>query len=241
MTEQDFLKNYDPRKFDRPSTAVDSAIFTVNEGELKVLLIQRDQHPFLEKWSLVGGYVNMEQDASLEATALRKLKEKTGFSSPYLEQVISLGNAERDPRGWTMSTIYYALIPYDSIKLNAGKGALDARMVSVEEAQGMELSFDHNHVLDLCLERLRNKALYTTLPVHLMQGHFTLSELQSVYEAILGHSIQQKSFRRRMEASECIQETGEMRETTRRPAMTYRLIKGAGLHYFTRNLESINL
>ncbi len=241
MTEKEFLKNYDPSAFERPSTAVDSVIFTVYQEELQVLLIKRDELPFHGKWSLVGGYVNIHQDDSLDATALRKLEEKTGFSSPYLEQVMSIGGKERDPRGWTISTIYYALIPHDALNLNPGKGASDAKMTSIAEALNMELAFDHKTVLKHCLERLRNKALYTTLPVHLMRGNFTLSELQSIFETILGHTIQQKSFRRRMLGSETLEETGEMRETTRRPAMTYRLKAGVSPHYFTRNLESVHL
>ena len=241
MTEAEFLKNYDVSKFDRPSAAVDSAIFSIHQGELSVLLIKRDEHPFLGQWSLVGGYINMDLDTSLEETAMRKLQEKTGFASPYLEQVISIGGAERDPRGWTVSTIYYALVPYEKISLNAGSGASDARLIPVNKALETNLAFDHSHVLTLCLNRLRNKALYTTLPVHLMQDSFTLSEIQAVYETILGHTIQQKSFRRRMLASEVIEETGEMRETSRRPAMTYRIRTGVSAHYFTRNLESIHL
>ena len=154
MTEKEFIKNYDPSKFERPSTAVDSAIFSVYDGELKVLLIQRNEHPFLGQWSLVGGYVDIHQDESLDATALRKLEEKTGFCSPYLEQVVSIGGKDRDPRGWTISTIYYALIPYDDLQLNAGNGASDVKMFSVTEATKMKLAFDHNAVLELCLDRL---------------------------------------------------------------------------------------
>ena len=235
MTEAEFLQTYDASVYARPSTAVDSAIFTVREGELCVLLIQREEHPALGQWSLVGGYVDIEKDDDLEATALRKLREKTGFDSPYLEQVQSIGGKTRDPRGWTISTLYYALVPYTKMTIDEAK----ARLVPVSECQ--ELAFDHEILLQLSLERVRNKALYTTLPVHLMAGDFTLSELQAVYECIIGHKIQAKSFRRRMEASGVIEETGEMKETSRRPAMTYRLVAGAETHFFTRNIESVNL
>ena len=111
MTEKEFIKNYDPSKFERPSTAVDSAIFSVHDDELKVLLIQRNEHPFLSQWSLVGGYVDIHQDASLDATALRKLEEKTGFRSPYLEQVVSIGGKDRDPRGWTTVSYTHLTLP----------------------------------------------------------------------------------------------------------------------------------
>ena len=241
MTEDEFLAEYNPNDYQRPSTAVDSAIFTVHQGELLVLLIKRAEHPCLGQWSLVGGYVDIGQDSSLEATALRKLRDKTSFASPYLEQVMSIGGPDRDARGWTISTIYYALIPHSTFDLRAKHGASEAALIPVQEALDLPLAFDHAAVLQQCLERLRSKTLYTTLPVYLMEQDFTLSELQGVYESILGHSIQQKSFRRRMEASGVIQETGALRQTGRRPAALYRKLPDLAPHYFVRNLESISV
>lgn len=241
ISEEQFLSTYDASLYDRPSTAVDSAIFTIMDDTLAVLMIQRGAHPDLAKWSLVGGYVNMESDLDLVSTARRKLIEKTALDCPYLEQVMTIGNATRDPRGWTISTAYFALLPWQEMELCAGNGALDIKWITLESIAKLDLAFDHKMILEKCLERLKTKALYTTLPVNLMQGDFTLSELQSVYETVLGKTIQAKSFRRRILGCSVIEETGESRATGKRPAKLYRLITNTDTHYFNRNLESVNL
>ncbi len=241
MTEKEFLYSYDSSVYEHPSVAVDSSIFTIKDGSLSVLLVKRAEHPFIEKWSLIGGYVKMDLDEDLTSTAMRKLLEKTSLKCPYLEQVLTVGNAIRDPRGWTLVTTYFALLPWQKMNLQVGNGALEVQWFSVKKALEMDLAFDHKMLLEKSLERLRAKSLYTTLPINLMQGNFTLVELQAVYEAILDQPIQAKSFRRRMLGSEIIEETGKFRETSRRPAMTYRIRQGEEAHYFIRNLESIQL
>src|SRR5687767_212962 len=100
--------------FERPLVSVDVAIFSVLQGELRVLLARRPEgeaEPYPGRWSLPGGFVDVHRDASLQACALRKLKEKTGVASPYLEQLGSWGDAKRDPRGWSSTHAYFALIP----------------------------------------------------------------------------------------------------------------------------------
>ncbi|MEO0413628.1 MAG: NUDIX domain-containing protein [Verrucomicrobiota bacterium] len=237
--EEVFLSEYDPRQYDRPSTAVDTAIFTIREDQLQVLLIKREEHPFLGRWSLVGGYVDMQRDSDLESTAKRKLLEKTGIATSYLEQVITVGNRERDPRGWTLSTVYFALLPWKKIQLRAGAGADDVSWVPLNKVSADDLAFDHWNLLEQSLERLRSKTLYTTLPVNLMEGEFTLSELQQTYETILDKPMQAKSFRRRIEASGAIIESGNMRATGKRPAQLYLRNENADTHFFARTMESL--
>ena len=237
--EAQFWKDYDPSQFKKPSMAVDTAIFTIRDSELHVLLIQRDEYPFKNQWSLVGGYINIQTDHSLGDTAKRKLKEKTGVDTPYLEQVETVGNSTRDPRQWTVSTSYFALLPSEGIKLRVGKGASDIQWLRVSEALSTNLAFDHKSILSNCLERLRAKSLYTTLPINLMPEAFTLSELQSVYEIILNQTIQQKSFRRRIESCDLLEETGEMKATGKRPAALYRIKEQAQTHFFARTIESL--
>lgn len=237
--EAKFWKDYDPSKFKKPSMAVDTAIFTIRDSDLYVLMIQRDEHPFKDQWSLVGGYIDIEKDHSLEDTAKRKLEEKTGVSTPYLEQVGTIGNGTRDPREWTVSTSYFALIPSESIKLKAGKGATNIQWMKVDILMETDLAFDHLLILSNCLERLRAKSLYTTLPINLMPEVFTFSKLQQVYEIILNKKIQQKSFRRRIETSDILEETGDMQATGKRPATLYRIKEAAKTHFFTRTIESL--
>ena len=237
-TEQEFLTNYNPNDFARPSTTVDNVIYSVIDDALHVLLVKRENHPFQGQWSLVGGFVDLETDDDLEATAKRKLEEKTGVKTPYLEQFYTKGNKTRDPRCWSITTVYFALISSVGIELNIGKGATDIQWFKVADGSVQaDLAFDHADILRECTQRLQNKVLYTSLPLYLMPEHFTLSELQTIYETILGNSIVTKAFRRRMLGADIIEETGEMKQTGRRPAALYRCKPDAKTHFFVRNLE----
>lgn len=237
-TEQEFLEHYDPSIFKRPSTAVDSVIYTVLDNKLHVLLIKRDNFPFKDQWSLVGGFVDLEKDEDLEATAKRKLLEKTGVKSPYLEQYYTFGSNYRDPRGWWITTVYFALLSYKSINLKVGTGAKDIKWSPVKSGEVEEkLAFDHTKILKGCTERLKNKVLYTSLPIHLMPECFTLNELKGVYESILETTLENKSFRRRILGANILEETGEMKKTGRRPATLYRRSTKNPTHYFVRNIE----
>lgn len=239
QAEADFLRTYDASAFERPNVSVDTVIFTVSAGELQVLLVQREHHPSQGQWSLVGGFIDVKHDKALIDTAKRKLEEKTGVKTPYLEQFCSYGNKTRDPRGWSVTTVYFALIPAEGITLQAGQGATDIKWASITGGKVKDkLAFDHAQILAECTERLKSKVLYTSLPVHLMPEEFTLAELQKVYEIILGEKLEHKSFRRRILAAEIIEETGKTKETGRRPAMIYRKKKGEGTHFFVRNIES---
>lgn len=220
MTESEFLKAYNPKDFDAPLCTVDMAIFAVEAGELKVLLVQRSEHPHKGRWGLPGGFADLKRDRSIDATAHRKLAEKTGIKTPYLEQVESIGNATRDPRGWSVTLLYFALIDFDAF--GPVDGSEETKWVPIDEALTYDLAFDHKTLLQKAINRLRNKTRYTALPISLMPEHFTLTELQNMFELILDSSLQKKSFRRRMEASGLLVETGEMRSTIRRPAALFR-------------------
>lgn len=238
-TEAEFLKAYDANAFERPNVSVDTVIFTVSGGQLQVLLVQREHHPCQGLWSLVGGFIDVQKDKALIDTAKRKLAEKTGVKTPYLEQFCSYGNKTRDPRGWSVTTVYFALIPVEGITLQAGQGATDIKWAVIKDGKVKDkLAFDHAQILAECSERLKSKVLYTSLPVHLMPEEFTLAELQRVYEIILGDTLEHKSFRRRILAADIIEETGKTKDTGRRPAMIYRKKKGEGTHFFVRNIES---
>ncbi len=118
ISEKTFLKNYNVHDFEVPLTSVDMAIFTLKEHQLQVLLVKRAQHPALGKWALPGGFIDANKDQTLADTAQRKLQEKTGVDTPYLEQVETFGTAKRDPRGWSVTVAYLALIACDDIRLD---------------------------------------------------------------------------------------------------------------------------
>lgn len=238
QTEEDFLRNYDSSAFEKPITSVDIVIFTVLNNHLHVLTIKRAEHPFKDLWSLVGGFIDLQNDADLESAAMRKLKEKTGVKSPYLEQFGTIGNRSRDPREWSVTTVYFALIPCHTVKLQPGKGTIDIKWSKVIDGKIKDkLAFDHSDILAKCTERLRSKVLYTSLPIYLMPKDFTLGELQKVYEVILDKKIDHKSFRRRILNAEIIEDIGKMRHEGKRPAHLYQLKEMNSPHFFVRNIE----
>lgn len=243
LSESDFLKSYDPDAFDRPNASVDTVIFTVIDDAPHVLLVKREYHPYQGQWALVGGFIDLKMDDSLEDTAKRKLKEKTGVKTPYLEQWGTIGNKSRDPRYWSITTVYFALIPADGVVLEKGDGATDIAWTKVEKNGVVKehMAFDHAHILKECYERLRQKILYTSLPLFLMKGPFTIAELQKTYETLIGHDIEAKSFRRRILSADLVKETGDMRHGGRRPAKLYELVKREEPHFFLRNMEGVTL
>jgi ADP-ribose pyrophosphatase YjhB (NUDIX family) len=225
--------------FARPSALVDTVIFTVLDGSLQVLTVKRANQPYKDVWSLVGGFVDVHQDKDIEETARRKLEEKTGVKTPYLEQYGSIGNATRDPRGWSVTNVYFALLPSHTVHLQIGEGAIDIKWSKISNDRVVdELAFDHEEILKGCIERLRSKVVYTSLPVHLMPTDFTLKDLQTVYEIILDKKLEHKSFRRRVLSADILEETGEMSHDRGRPAVLYRP-KSQETHFFVRNIEGV--
>lgn len=232
-------KEYNLPYFKYPLATVDVVIFTIINDQLYALTIKRTEEPYKGMWSLVGGIVDIQQDQDLIITAKRKLQEKTSVQTPYLEQFETIGNVNRDPRGWSITTVYFALIPSQGIELKTGKGAEDIKWSKVEQGQVKDsLAFDHTEILSKCTKRLRSKVLYTSLPVYLMPKEFTLSELQKIYEIILGKKIDHKSFRRRMLSADILEESAERRHKGRKPAQLYHLKDSSETHFFMRNLES---
>ncbi len=224
--------------YPRPIASVDLAIFAVSESGLEVLLMQRAAEPFADRWALPGGWIHVDEDPDLEAAARRVLQDKTGVETPYLEQLQTTGNATRDPRGWSMSIAYVALVSPDAVSLRHGSNAADVAWTPVEgESVGVRLAFDHAAILASALTRLRNKVEYSTLPVHLLPARFTLSELQSVYERILGRKLDKSAFRKRMAEADFVEPVpGEMRRASNRPAQIYRLKEGLETVFFDRTI-----
>ena len=227
--------------FARPLTTVDLVIFTVLEDRLQVLLVRRPDHqnePFPGLWALPGGFVDVEQDRDLDACALRKLREKTGVSAPYLEQLGSWGSATRDPRGWAATHVYFALIPVEPVALEKGANAADVHWFPVVgNGVAPELAFDHAAILRAALERLRNKVEYTSLPAYLLPEEFTLSELQHAYEVVLERAIEKSAFRTRVQAAGLVEPVATKRTGPNRPAQLYRLKQPGKPVFFPRTFN----
>ncbi len=207
--------------YPRPAVTVDIILFTFYAGDLKVLLIQRKGEPFQSKWALPGGFVGMDEDLSVAAR--RELAEETSVTDVYLEQLYTFGQPDRDPRGRVITVAYFALLSADQtagLQLQSNSDADDVRWWSMYALP--ELAFDHARILDYAMQRLRWKLEWTALGFLLLPAEFTLSELQKVYERVLDEPLDKRNFRRKMLATDVLEETGNIREGDHRPAKLYR-------------------
>ena len=191
---------------------VDVVIFTILDNALSVLLVNRGD------WAIPGGFVLDEE--SLEEAARRRLREKTGVADVYLEQLYTFGEPGRDPRGRIITVAYYALISSDHRPLDQGTHEIEARWWPVS-ALPDALAFDHRDILDYAVQRLRAKIEYTTVGFQLLPSEFTLSELQAVYEAILGRPLDKRNFRKRVEQLDVVIALDRWRTGASRPARLY--------------------
>jgi 8-oxo-dGTP diphosphatase len=187
---------------------------------------------------LPGGFVDVTQDKDLLACARRKLLEKTGVASPYLEQLGSWGSATRDPRGWSATHAWFALIPAQDVALAKGANAAGVAWAEVDRViEKPRLAFDHADILRAAVERLRGKVEYTSLPAFLLPEPFTLPQLQRVYEIVLGRPVDKSGFRTRMMAADFLQEAGVMESDANRPPMGYRLKDRSAPVFFPRTFS----
>lgn len=212
--------------YPRPSVTVDIILFTFTDDDLQVLLIERKHPPFAGAWALPGGFV--EQDEDLDNAALRELAEETNVSDLYLEQLYTFGQPDRDPRTRVITVSYFALLSADQAARLDIRGQSDAKEVCWWSMYGLpDLAFDHARILQYALQRLRWKLEWTALGFLLLPAEFTLSELQKVYETVLGEPLDKRNFRRKMLAAGVLEETGRVRQGDHRPARLYRFTSAA--------------
>lgn len=215
-------------EYPRPALAVDCVVFGLGEPNLEVLLFERAEPPCQDRWALPGGFVRVSDDSSqgesLEEAARRQLREKTNVEVTYLEQLYTFGDPGRDTRGRVVSVAYYGLVRTKDHAASPGRKAKGAHWFSVTngkkgrsafevlctggdsdvlvgDANGRDwepLAFDHGRVLNLALDRLRAKIRYAPIGFNLLPPQFTLGQLQALYEAILGRSVDKANFRKKL-------------------------------------------
>ncbi|MGC1305810.1 MAG: NUDIX domain-containing protein [Phormidesmis sp.] len=192
--------------YPRPALTVDCVVFGYEAmAALKVLLIERNLPPYEGEWALPGGFVQV--DESVDAAAVRELREETGVSDVFLEQLYTFGAVERDPRDRIVSIAYYALIALPRDRLQAATDASDAKWFELSNLP--TLGFDHREILDCAVKRLRGKIRYEPIGFELLPEQFTLSQLQQLYEQVLGRDLDKRNFRKKLLKMDLLIDTGE--------------------------------
>jgi 8-oxo-dGTP diphosphatase len=199
---------------------VDIVIFTLQEGELKVLLGKRKTTPFENQWALPGGF--MWQGESSITAAQRVLATKSSVSDIYLEQLYTFDNPNRDPREQIISISYFALAPIDMINLEKSKEH-ETSLFSIKKLP--KLAFDHETIVKYAVKRLRSKLEYTNAAYSLLPSKFTLTDLQKTYEIILGAPQDKRNFRRKYLNLGLLEKTQAMSSGSHRPAVLYKFKK----------------
>lgn len=207
-------------QYPRAALTVDCVVFGFDssQAELQVLLIRRGLAPFKDRWALPGGFVRVEE--TLDEAARRELAEETNLSAVFLEQLYTFGTVDRDPRERVVSVAYYALTkPADHTA--AATDAAEARWFSVSAIP--PLAFDHATILDTALNRLRGKLRYEPIGFELLPPKFTLTQLQLLYESVLGAPLDKRNFRKKVLSHDLLVPLKEThREGTHRPAQLFR-------------------
>lgn len=181
--------------YPRPALTVDCVVFGWDGRALKVLLIERNEAPFEGQWALPGGFVQMDEE--LEMAARRELLEETGIDTLFLEQLYTFGGLGRDPRGRVVTVAYYALI--DLRRYAKPAGATDARDAAWFAFSALPpLAFDHAHILQTAYKRLQGKIVYQPIGFELLPAKFSFTQLQNLYETILGEEFDRRNFRKKM-------------------------------------------
>ena len=179
-------------KYPHPAVTTDCVIFGFNGERLQVLLIERGIEPFKGRWAFPGGFLKMDETA--EEGAKRELKEETGLESAYIEQLHTFSNPNRDPRERVITIAYYALVKIQEVK--GGDDAASAKWFPLDEIP--PLAFDHDYILRMATQRLREQIHFQPIGFELLPEKFTIRELQSLYEAILGINFDRRNFAKKM-------------------------------------------
>jgi 8-oxo-dGTP diphosphatase len=232
--ERQFLADYDPANFERPSLAVDVVLVGIRNEALATVLVRRNEHPQRGRWALPGGFLRMTE--SLEACAVRVLREKAGVAGVFLEQLYTFGALKRDPRTRIVSVAYYALVPPATFARIRPEDVAHARIevawpgetggpaALIDDAgRTLPVAFDHATIVGTAVKRIRGKLDYAPIGYELLAPEFSLLDLQRIHEIALGRSLNKDSFRRRMLASGQLAPAGRVRDTeAHRPAALYR-------------------
>lgn len=207
--------------YERPIVTVDAVVLALRNGHLNVLLARRSQDSEFApgRWALPGGFIHTNEDKTDEDAIVRVLRTKAGVVPRHMEQLRTFASASRDSRGWSVSIAYMVIVDTD-LENND-----QVRYFPVEELP--KLPFDHGRIIEAAIERVRNKASYSSLPTFFLPKKFTLSQMQRVYETVMDMELNTPAFRRKVLDQGLVESTkppkGSEERSVGRPAQYYRL------------------
>jgi len=213
-----------PKRYAMPFTRLEIAVMSLVDGVLQVLLARRAEAPHAGKWALPGGVLRIDLDDSLESAAQRVMRERLRIELPFLRQLVAVGGPRRDPRApWALSVAYRALVPAEQVSPSAGKRIEALAWRPVEDAMlDRRLAFDHSALVERAVATTRAELDRLELPFGFLPLQFTLGELQTTCEQLLGRRLDKSSFRRRLADRELVEPIeGAMRGGAFRPAQLY--------------------
>ncbi len=211
----------DNREFFQIAISVDCVILGFENDELKVLLIKSDLEEYKDRWTLLGDLVRLDED--LNSASYRVLKERTGLDDVYLEQVYTFGEVNRHPAGRVITTAYYSLINIKDHQLKLSHNQLHWHAVT----EARSLAFDHKRILDTCIRQLQEKIMEHPVVFNLLPEKFSLRELQSLYEAILGTKLDRRNFRKKFFLMDWLVDIDEYeQDVPHRPGKLYKFNTG---------------
>jgi 8-oxo-dGTP diphosphatase len=193
-------------EFPHPAVTVDCAVFGLADNELSLLLIERGEEPFAGNWALPGGFVKIEE--ALADAARRELQEETGVADLYLEQLGAYGAPERDPRERVITVAYLAIVNLFDHPVRAATDARSAGWFGVDDLP--QLAFDHAEIVEAALERLRENVRRKPIVFEFLPDRFTFRQLQQLYESVLGHPVDKRNFRKKIQATGLVVATGDV-------------------------------
>ncbi|MFN5459441.1 MAG: NUDIX hydrolase [Bacteroidota bacterium] len=207
------------KKFFRSAFSVDSVVFGFDQGDLKVLLIYRGAEPYQGTWALPGDLVRIDED--LDESARRVLKDLTGLSDVYMEQIHTFGKVDRHPLGRVITVAYLSLVRISDYKINPSSWAKDAQWHSINNIP--KLPFDHSEILNFAKNKLKERVRNQPIGFELLPPQFTLTELQHLYESVLETNLDKRNFRKKLNSMDLLVDSGvSQNAVAHRPAKLYR-------------------
>lgn len=204
-------------KYPHPAVTTDCVVFGFDGSSLSLLLIKRGIEPYKDTWALPGGFMNIDETA--EQGALRELQEETGVKDIYIEQLQAFTSVQRDPRERVLTIAFLAFVRLENYEVIAGDDAAQAQWFKVSELP--ELAFDHKEIIRVALEKLRWKITFEPLAFRLLNSTFTMTQVQTIYEVVLGQTFDRRNFHKKMMSLGYLVPTTQQIRNNGRPGTLY--------------------